>query len=314
MSSQFDFLISYGKMHVPVYRVYATPLTNIQPIPESQFTGRPNTLLAAEVDVEVFGHNFLPAYTQGDNSMVVATDSMKNFVLREAFVYEGATLEGYLEQLGSHFLTTYASMESLRLTVRELPFQQVYVPQGSGFAASEVLFSRYHNDFAMATLDFTRADGQPVITSHRCGQLDLQLFKVTGSSFTSFVRDEYTTLPECKDRPLFIYLNVYWKYSDLKDMLAPDYAHYVPAEQVRDLIQTVFHEFVSESIQHLVYEMGLRLLARFPQLAEVSFEGQNRTRDPMVSSDSDEKRKVYSDPFPAYGLIKLTLSRTKPAV
>jgi urate oxidase len=309
LSSEFDFSISYGKMHVPVYRVYATPLTNIQPIPESQFTGRPNTLLAAEVDVEVFGSNFLPAYTQGDNTMVVATDSMKNFVLREAFAYEGATLEGYLEKLGSHFLTTYASMESLRLTGRELPFQQVYVPQGTGFAASEVLFSRSHNDFATATLDFTREDGQPVITAHRCGQLDLELFKVTGSSFTSFVRDEYTTLPERKDRPLFIYLNVYWKYSDLKAMLAPDHAHYVPAEQVRDLIQTVFHEFVSASIQHLVYEMGQRLLARFPQLAEVSFEGQNRTRDPMLSSDSDEKRKVYSDPFPAYGLIKLTLSR-----
>jgi urate oxidase len=309
LSSEFDFSISYGKMRVPVYRVYATPLTNIQPIPESPFTGRPNTLLAAEVDVEVFGSNFLPAYTQGDNTMVVATDSMKNFVLREAFAYEGATLEGYLEKLGSHFLTTYASMQSLRLTVRELPFQQVYVPQGTGFAASEVLFSRSHNDFATATLDFTREDGQPVITAHRCGQLDLELFKVTGSSFTSFVRDEYTTLPERKDRPLFIYLNVYWKYRDLKAMLAPDHAHYVPAEQVRDLIQTVFHEFVSESIQHLVYEMGQRMLARFPQLAEVSFEGQNRTRDPMVSSDIDEKRKVYSDPFSAYGLIKLTLSR-----
>lgn len=314
MSSKFDFLISYGKMRVPVYRVYATPLTGIQPIPESQFTGRPNTLLAVEVDVEVFGNNFLPAYTQGDNANVVATDSMKNFVLREAFAYEGATLEGYLEQLGSHFLTTYASMESLRLTVRELPFKQVYVPQEAGFAASEVLFSRSHNDFAVATLDFTRENGQPIITGHRCGQLDLELFKVTGSSFTSFVRDEYTTLPERKDRPLFIYLNVYWKYSNLKDMLEPDHAYYVPAEQVRDLIQTVFHEFVSESIQHLVYEMGQRLLTRFPQLAEVSFEGQNRTRDPMVSSDSNEQRKVYSDPFSAYGLIKLTLSRSEPAV
>jgi urate oxidase len=309
LSSEFDFLISYGKMRVPVYRVYATPLIDIQPIPESQFTGRSNTLLAMEADVEVFGRNFLPAYTQGDNSMVVATDSMKNFVLREAFAYEGATLEGYVEQLGSHLLTTYAIMESLRLTVRELPFQTISVPQGSGFANSEVLFSRSHNDFATVTLDFTRENGQPVITSHRCGQLDLELFKVTGSSFTSFVRDEYTTLPERKDRPLFIYLNVYWKYSDLKDMLSADHVRYVPAEQVRDLIQTVFHEFVSESIQHLVYEMGRRLLLRFPQLAEVSFEGQNRTRDPMVSSDDDEKRKVYSDPFPAYGLIKLTLSR-----
>ncbi len=90
-------------------------------------------------------------------------------------------------------------------------------------------------------------------------------------------------------------------------------ARYIPGEQVRDIIQTVFHEFVSESIQHLVYEMGLRLLERFPQMTEISFEGQNRTRDPMGVSEADPKQKVYSDPFPAYGEIKLTMSRKAEA-
>jgi urate oxidase len=69
---------------------------------------------------------------------------------------------------------------------------------------------------------------------------------------------------------------------------------------VRDTAQTVFQEFVSESIQHLMHEMGLRLLNCFPQLAEVSLAGQNLTRDPMATSETDPKQKVYSDPFPAY--------------
>ena len=51
-------------------------------------------LFANEITVEVFGDNFLPAYTRGDNSSVVATDSMKNFILSQAREYEGATLEG----------------------------------------------------------------------------------------------------------------------------------------------------------------------------------------------------------------------------
>src|SRR5436853_7283916 len=92
--------ISYGKLHVPLYRVYAQPLTGITTIPESNFTGRPNTIFALEVDVEVFGNNFLPAYTEGDNSNVVATDSMKNFILRQALTFEGSTLEGLLDLLG----------------------------------------------------------------------------------------------------------------------------------------------------------------------------------------------------------------------
>jgi len=301
--------ISYGKAHVPLYRVYAKPLAGVTPISESSFTGRDNTLFAMEVDVEVFGNNFLPAYTQGDNSNVVATDSMKNFILQQALTFYGSTQEGFLALLGQQFLLTYPQMQSLRLTARELPFTPAHVSQGTIFSNSNVLFNRSHNDFAISILDFARDGNSAIITSHRSGRVELQLLKVTGSSFTHFVRDAYTTLPERVDRPLFIYLDVYWKYADITDMLASDHTRYVPSEQVRDLVQTVFHEFVSESIQHLVYEIGQRLLARFPQLTEVSFDAQNRTRDPVAISDSDPRLKVYSDPFPAYGLIKLTLTR-----
>jgi urate oxidase len=92
-------------------------------------------------------------------------------------------------------------------------------------------------------------------------------------------------------------------------MLGGDPARYVAAEQVRDLVQAVFHEMVSESIQHLVHAMGTRLLERFPQLAGVSFEALNRTPDPVDASPSDPQVKVYTAPFPAYGLIRLALRR-----
>ncbi|HVG00334.1 MAG TPA: urate oxidase, partial [Chloroflexia bacterium] len=291
---------------------YATPLDST-PIPESAFTGRSNTLLAAEVDVEVFGDNFLAAYTQGDNSNVVATDTMKNFVLKQMVDYEGATLEGSLHYLGRRFLETYPQMHSLRMTGRERPFTPAPVPgdgEGEGdFTASNVLFSPSHGDYAFASFDMERADGGVRVAGHRCGRRDLQLIKVTGSSFASFLRDEHTTLPERKDRPLFIYLDVYWRYGEARDAHDDDLGRYIPAEQVRDLVQTVFHRFVSMSIQHLVYEMGTRLLERFPQMAEVTFEAQNRLWDSAFVSEADERIKVYTDPRPPYGSIKLTLGR-----
>jgi urate oxidase len=302
----YRYKISYGKARVPVYRVYATPLTGIPAIPESAFTGRDNVLFAAEIDVEVFGENFLPAYTRGDNSNVVATDSMKNFILRHALSYEGATLEGFLEVLGHEFLATYPQMERLRMTGRELAFTPARVPISEGqFGDSGVLFSRSNNDYSEASMDFETIGGKTRMTAHECGRVGMQLMKITGSAFTHFVRDDYTTLPERGDRPLYIYLDVRWKYGDAADM----HARYIPGEQVRDVVQVVFHQFVSESIQHLMHEMGKRLLARFPQMAEVSFAGQNRTRDPVATSETDPKRKVYSDPFPAYGSLKLTMSR-----
>jgi urate oxidase len=310
MSARPASTISYGKARVPFYRVYARPLTELTAIPESVFTGRPNILLAGEVDVEVFGDNFLPAYTHGDNSQVVATDSMKNFVFARALDYDGATLEGLLDYLGRSLLATYADMQRLRLTAREWPFAAATVPGPDGaFTASDTVFRREHGDHSVAVLEFDRAGAGVTLTSHRSGRDALQLLKVTGSAFSAFVRDAYTTLPERRDRPLYITMDVAWQYADPADALGAAPARYVAAEQVRDLVQVVFHEFVSESIQHLVHEMGQRLLARYPQLASASFAAQNHTPDPMAVSQTDERVKVYSAAFPAYGLITLTLAR-----
>ncbi|GAC1395110.1 MAG: hypothetical protein NVSMB65_14050 [Chloroflexota bacterium] len=308
MSKQPIYVTSYGKCRVPVYRVYANPLAGIRAIPESPFRGRSNTLLAIEVDIEVFGDSFLSSYTHGDNTHVVATDSMKNVALKEALAFDGATPEGYLVFLGRSLLEQYAEMEWLRLTARDLPFGEVTVPAPDGtWSPSATLFAAGQGDRGIVTLDCRREDGTMRVTEHRCGRIGLHLLKVTGSAFTRFVRDEHTTLPERIDRPLFIVMDVFWRYTNVEDLVHAD--GYVPSEQVRDVVTATFHSFVSESIQHLVHEMGTRLLARFPQLAEVSFEAQNHTWDPAAVSDADPRIKVYTTPFPAYGLIKLSLRR-----
>jgi urate oxidase len=305
--------IHYGKANVTVYRTYARPLAGLAPIPESAFTGRENIHFAVDVDVDVLGDNTLPAYTVGDNRDVVATDTMKNFIQRAALEYGGATLEGFLAFLGRRFLETYDQMQALRLAGREVPFAATPVPgAASGFVPSEVLFARTRGDDATAELEVHRdasgGSGSRIV-GHRCGREGLQLIKVTGSAFTRFVRDGYTTLPEQVDRPLYIYLDVSWRYADVADAVGEDASRYAPAEQVRDVCLVTFHRFVSQSIQHLVHEMGQRILQRFPQLAEVSFEAQNRLWDTAGVSDADPRVKVYCDPRPPYGRIGLTLTR-----
>jgi len=310
MGADYSYEISYGKLRVPLYRIYARPLSGVTPIPESAFTGRGNVLVGMEVDLEVFGDAFLGAYTEGDNSRVVATDSMKNIILRQSLAYDGATVEGQLAHLGRQFLGDYDDMRAVRLTAREFPFAAVPVPAREGYEESNRLFSRRYGDYAVVTLMMERAaDGGYTITEHQVGRVGMELLKVTGSAFTHFVRDANTTLPERGDRPLFVHMDLHWRYADPADLLDETHARYVPAEQMRDLAQVVFHEFVSESIQHLVHEMGTRILTRFPQLAEVAFEAQNRTPDPAATSDADPKVKVYSAPFPAFGLIRLTMRR-----
>ncbi len=304
--------IYYGKADVATYRTYATPLEGITAIPESAFEGKSNTLLAATIEVQVLGTAFMAAYTEGDNRLVVATDTMKNFIHRESLAFSGATLEEWLAFIGRRFLETYPHMERLRVSGVEIPFEPAVVPaaDGDGWEASEVLFERQHGDRSSATLELGRTPaGEVEVTDLQAGRVGLQMMKVTGSAFADFARDSYTTLPERRDRPLYIHLDVGWKYDSPATALAADHASYVAGEQVADLVGAVFHRFVSLSIQHLVNEIGAAMLERWPQLAEVSFEAQNRLWDLSVTSESDERVKVYCDPRPPYGRIGLVLKR-----
>ena len=303
--------IRYGKADVKVYRTHAEPLTGITPIPESPFTGRENLLAAAEIEVIVRGTQFLDAYTKGDNRLVVATDTMKNFIHAVSLRARARALEEWLLEVGTAFLDTYPHMERLTMVGRDLPFPAALVPaaDGDGFEASDRLFSRDRSDYGSARLELARdASGEVEITDHESGRRELQLIKITGSAFADFARDEHTTLPERRDRPLYIWCDIGWTYTDASDAVLGDASRYVASEQVADLANAVFHEFVSLSIQHLVNEIGTRMLDRWPQLASVSFDAQNRLWDVGAEAD-DGKTKTYADPRPPFGHIGLVLRR-----
>ena len=185
-------------------------------------------------------------------------------------------------------------MQSLRLVLLETAFRQ----------HSPKLLSPLEDDYGYVELEINR-DG---LHSLRCGRRNLRLVKLTGSAFRDFARDAYTTLPDVTDRPLFIYLDVYWRYRRADDAIGDGPAR-VPSEAIRDSVIKTFDDFVSMSIQHLVHEMGQRLLTQFPALAEVSFEAQNRLWDTSRVSDADPTTRVFSDPKPAHGMIGLTLGR-----
>jgi urate oxidase len=262
--------IGYGKQEVSVYR-----------------TDGVSTLFAAEVGMTARGPAFVPSYTEGDNTVVVATDSMKNFIHLNALAYDEGSLEGFLELLARRFMETYEQTERVELEGREAPFAR----------RSEQSFQRVGGDVGVAELALDR-DGT---LEHRSGREGLELMKLTGSSFEGFVRDEYTTLPESRDRPLFVHLDVHWRNAD--------FTARADGEAIRDSLAATFAAFDSASIQELVHEMGVKVLNAFPEVDEISFVGQNRLWDTAQVSEADERVRVYTDPRPPYGRIELTLGR-----
>jgi urate oxidase/2-oxo-4-hydroxy-4-carboxy-5-ureidoimidazoline decarboxylase len=303
--------MNYGKEKIAVYRTYGAPLEGIRTIPESSFDGRDNTLFGLDVRVQLEGEEFLPSFSEGDNSMVVATDTMKNFVHHQMGEYDGATVEGFLHFLGSTFLDTYSQIDAVQMSGDELPFDERPIPGSDGFEPSDLVFRVSDNESAFGEIYLDRGADGPVIEDQTSGVTGLELVKVNGNSFTDYVQDEYTTLPEREDRTLYISLDIFWTYENSEDALGEEPQRYVPAEQVRDIAQVVFHEVDSNSIQDLIYQIGLRVLERFPQLESVSFEANNRTwlevRDDI---EGEEDASVLKEPPRPTGYQQFSMNRS----
>jgi urate oxidase len=186
-------------------------------------------------------------------------------------------------------------MERVGVSARETPVR----------GQSEKLFSLAGGDYGIVELEAGPADLEQL----QAGRAGMRLVKLTGSAFKGFVRDRYTTLPDVPDRPLFIHLDVSWRYGQAEDASGEDPSRYVASEQVRDLVAATFDSFVSMSIQHLVHEMAGRALERFPQLSEVSLAAENRLWDTAAVSEANPGIRVYNEPRPAHGTITLTLTR-----
>jgi urate oxidase / 2-oxo-4-hydroxy-4-carboxy-5-ureidoimidazoline decarboxylase len=256
----------YGKDAVSVYRIAG------------------DRLFACEVRIIARGESLDPSYTEGDNSLVVATDSMKNFVHATALEYEGESLEGLLVETGRRFLDRYGHLQAVQLHGTETTFAR---REGN-------VLQRLYDDRAFARV-FLYDNGDHM---ERSGRQRLHLVKLSGSAFAGFVRDEYTTLPESRDRPLFIHLDVDWHNAD--------YDRRADGEAVRQTVIGVFAAFESESIQHLVHAMGIEILERFPEIDNVAFHAENRLWDTMQEG---EGAKVFTDARPPFGVITLSLDR-----
>ena len=170
--------ISYGKKGISVYRVHAERESSAR-LRRSTRPTADRAIFAAEVDVEVFDDEFLSSYETGDNSNVVATDRMKNLVLREAAGFTGATLEQFLAYLGCRFLCEYPQMRSLRHSEREQPFTPaVREAPRECCVGSPVLFRTSPKEFTVASLELRKNTNSFTVISHESGQIRLRLIKI----------------------------------------------------------------------------------------------------------------------------------------
>ena len=270
----------YGKADVTVYRL----------IRDGRVPAGRNPVFGANVKMLTWGGAFWPTYLRGDNTGLIATDSMKNFIHRETFSFDEFGLENYCRFLGRTFLDAYPQVEGLQLTAVQLPYNGLeggvaFIPSGP--------------DQAFARVEMTR-DG---VVDAVSGIGGFKLLRLRGSAFQGFVRDEHTTLPDRPSRVLHMWLDLEWSYSSL-DAAFSDGAI---TAQVRAIVMDVFTSFESGSIQQIIHQMGTKIFADLPEIRELRFEATNRTWD--VIQERGEEFGVYVEPAAPFGVLGLTLTR-----
>jgi urate oxidase/2-oxo-4-hydroxy-4-carboxy-5-ureidoimidazoline decarboxylase len=270
----------YGKADVIAYRLHRAGNA-----PQGQ-----SPVFGASVTMLLYGDAFWPTYTTGDNTGLVATDSMKNFIQRETLNFQGEALEPYCRFLAETFMRTYPHTEGIQVSAEEIPYGAI--------AGGGVAFAPTGPDRATASVELT----QRGMVDAQSGIRGFKLLRLGGSAFHGFVRDQYTTLPDIRNRPLHMWLDLDWRYHD-----AATASQGGTAPQVRRLVHDVFHGFESGSIQQVIYQMGTRILEDLPEVSEVNLEANNRTWD--TAAEQSEELGVFTEARPPYGVLGLSLKR-----
>jgi urate oxidase len=249
------------------------------------------TVFGANITILIYGDTFWQTYTTGDNTGLIATDSMKNFVQREMLNYDGPDLEDCCRFLGAKFLATYPQVEGVQMSAVEIP----YAPLPNSAAA----FAPSGPESATARLELNRS-GVVEIAS---GINGFKLLRLGGSAFHGFVRDQYTTLPDIKNRPLHMWLDLEWMYTESSAAFSSG----AVTAAVRRTVRDIFNGFESGSIQQVIYQIGTQMLAEIPGIAEVHLEANNRTWDTIA--ERGQELGVFTEARPPFGILGLRLKR-----
>jgi urate oxidase/2-oxo-4-hydroxy-4-carboxy-5-ureidoimidazoline decarboxylase len=275
----------YGKGDVTVYRLHR----------DGKGPAGGSPVFGANILMLVYGDAFWPTYTIGDNSGLIATDSMKNFIQRETLNYAGPDLESCCKFLGAKFIETYPQAEGVQVSATEIPYAGLPGGSSGGSAA----FSPSGPERAAARIEINRAG----IVEVASGIRGFKLLRLGGSAFRGFVRDQYTTLPDIANRPLHMWMDLEWLYTES----SAGFSSGAVTASVRQIVRDVFNTFESGSIQQVIYQIGTKMLADIPAISEIHLEANNRTWDTVV--ERGEELGVYTDARPPYGCLGLRLRR-----
>lgn len=234
MSSHTLDSFEYGKSLVRLLRVVRDPSNKSH-----------QSVIEYTVQTLLSGPRLDTSYTEGDNTLVVATDSQKNTVH-----YLAKTLPGHVvlspEHFGlyiaNHFPTKYPHITTCQVDIIAHKWSRVVTSDGKAHPHS---FVRDGEDKRVVSVrtekEGGREDGKVTLRSLQGGLKDLLILKSSGSAFHSFLRDEFTTLKEVNDRIFSTSVDCKCELSRMEELCVQNSSSHVCFPQTNSQTPSVYH-------------------------------------------------------------------------
>jgi urate oxidase len=229
----------------------------------------------------------------GDNAHVLPTDSQKNKVYALAREAGPVAPEAFGLELARFFVASQPPITRARVAIEEYGWSPA---GGTGYS-----FAR-SGDLVRTTAVVVDAEAGASVVS---GLRDLVVLNTTASEFWGYPKDEYTTLPETRDRILATAVSARWRYWPAAAGAAgTDWDAGFGA--AKSALLAAFCGTYSYSLQQTLYAMGERVLADVPATCEVRLALPNRHHYlvDLAPFGLENQNEVYSAGDRPYGLIE----------
>ncbi|HEU5159960.1 MAG TPA: urate oxidase [Streptosporangiaceae bacterium] len=236
------------------------------------------------------------AHLTGDNAAVLPTDTQKNVVYAFAREHGVGAPEEFAALLARHFVAARPAVHRARVGVEEYAWDRIPVTGHS--------FVRRGQEIRTARVTHSAA-GTHIVSGLR----DLTVLNSTGSEFWGFARDEYTTLPETRDRVLATTVHAEWRYR--AGVAGPGRLDWDESYAgVRRALLEAFAGTHSLSLQQTLYAMGRQVLTtRGDDICEIRLSLPNRHHIAvdLAPFGLDNPNEVFHAADRPYGLIEGTV-------
>lgn len=246
---------------------------------------------------------FDAVHVAGDNTGVVATDTMKNTVYAFARDRLTGSPEAFGLELARHF-AGYAVVSKATVELQQHAWRRV--PLASGADAPDA-FVRTGELTRLASVSVERGGAVHV----EAGIDDLVAMKTTKSAFTGFDRDRLTTLPDADDRLMATKVRATWGYRP--ELAGGGTLDFDAAwERARDTLLHSFAEHFSPSVQASIWIMGTAVMDAEASIDWVRMVLPNlhHWKVDLAPFGMDNPGEVFVATTEPHGLIDATVRRS----